>query len=486
MKGLTSIGTYVPRLRLARKTILAAQGKPSGSAKGERAICNWDEDSLTMAVEAARACLSEAPGQVTGIALASTSLPFEERQNATIVATALDLDGNIGSLDIGGTQRAGTSALIAALDAVGADGGERLVIASDHRQAQSASPQELRFGDGAAAVTVGAGPGIAEVLGTHTLSIDFIDHYRGQGRQYDYFWEERWIRDEGYLKLIPRALNEALEKAGIAPDKVDHAVLPQSVPKAAQGVCKIVGLRPEALADSLLDRVGDTGVAHPFLMLAGVLEKAEPGEIIALVSFGQGCDVILLRATSDLAERRTGTWLSAGLARRTEQTNYYKFLSFNGLLEKDEGMRAEVDYQSAMTQIYRRRDMLLGMVGGICPDCHTPQFPRSRVCVNPACGSFARQAPYRFADKPATVVSWSADHLTYTPDPPARYGLVQFEGGGRIFANFTDVDGPEVDVGTGMRMVFRIKEFDRKRGFRRYFWKATPLHGHEPQTGGEA
>lgn len=486
MTGLTSIGTYVPRLRLARKTIQAAQGKSSSSAKGERAICNWDEDSLTMAVEAARACLAEAPGPISGISLASTTLPFEIRQNATIAATALGLDEDIRSIDTGGTQRAGTSALIAALDVVQAGGSDRLVIASDHRQTRSASPQELRYGDGAAALTVGADAGLAEVLATHTLSVDFIDHYRGQGRPYDYYWEERWIRDEGYLKLIPQALRAALEKAGVTPEEVDHAILPQSVPKAAKVVCDRVGLRPESLADGLHDQIGDTGVAHPILMLAAVLEKAQPGKIIVLTGFGQGCDVIVLRTTPKLAEHQSERWLSAGIARRAEQTSYNKYLAFNGLIEKDEGMRAEVDYQSAMTQIYRRRDMLLAMVGGICPDCRTPQFPRSRVCVNPRCGSFSQQEPYRFADKPAKVVTWSADHLTYTPDPPACYGLIQFEGGGRIFANFTDVEGPEIDVGSAMRMVFRIKEFDHKRGFRRYFWKATPGAGQATQTGGEA
>ncbi|MEB8386496.1 OB-fold domain-containing protein [Rhodobacteraceae bacterium KMM 6894] len=478
MTGLTSIGTYVPRLRLPRKTILDAQGKSSGAAKGERAICNWDEDSLTMAVEAARACLAGTDGPLAGLSLASTSLPFEERQNATIVATALNLPEDMRTSDMGGTQRAGTSALIAAIDAIEVGGQDRLVVASDHRQTKSAAPQELRFGDGASAVCVGADAGLAEVLATHTLSVDFIDHYRGQGQQFDYYWEERWIRDEGYLKLIPQALTAALEKAGIAPDKVAHSILPQAVPKTAEAICKRVGLNPDSIADGLLDRVGDTGTAHPFMMLAGVLEKAEPGQVIALVSFGQGCDVIILRVTPLIAEKRSEGWLTEGLARRAEMGNYNKYLSFNGLIEKDEGMRAEVDYQSAMTQIYRRRDMLLGMVGGKCPDCDTPQFPRSRVCVNPGCASFAEQTPYPFADKIANVVSWSADHLTYTLDPPARYGLIQFQGGGRMFANFTDVAGPEVNVGTAMRMVFRIKEFDPKRGFRRYFWKATPQTAH--------
>jgi len=481
MTGLSSIGTYVPRLRLTRKTILTAQGKSGGS--GERTICNWDEDSLTMAVEAARACMAGAEGPVGGLALASTSLPFEERQNATIVATALNLSEDIRSMDMGGTQRAGTSAMIAAIDAVDAGGPDRLVVASDHRQTKSAAPQELRYGDGAGAVRVSADAGIAEFLAAHTLSVDFIDHYRGQGQRFDYYWEERWIRDEGYFKLIPQALAAAFEKAGVSADEVTHTILPHAVPRTAEAICKRAGLRPESIADSLQNQIGDTGVAHPFVMLAGVLEKAKPGEVIALVSFGQGCDVIILRTTALIEDKRSESWLSDGLARRAEHTSYTKYLSFNGLIEKEEGMRAEVDYQSAMTQIYRRRDMLLGLVGGKCPDCDTPQFPRSRVCVNPHCGSFATQTPYAFADKPATVVSWSADHLTYTPDPPARYGMIQFDGGGRVFTNFTDVAGPEVDVGTRMRMVFRIKEFDHKRGFRRYFWKATPQVIPTAETG---
>jgi 3-hydroxy-3-methylglutaryl CoA synthase len=475
MIGLTSLSAYLPRLRLPRATILAAQGKRGG--KGERSICNWDEDSLTMSVEAARACVAAAPGPLAGITLASTSLPFEARQNATVVATALDLPESIASMDTTGTQRAGTSALIAAVEALRGGGDARLVIAADSRPARAASPQEQRFGDGAAALLMGTEGVLTEVLATHTLSTDFVDHFRGRGRDYDYYWEERWIRDEGYMKLVPQAIEAALEKAGIGAEEVTHAILPQSVPKGAAMIAKATGLAPEALADGLLDQVGDCGVAHPFLMLAGVLERTEPGQVILLAGFGQGCDVIVLRATDALAAPERRDWLSATLDRRAELKEYHRYLSFNGLIEKEEGMRAEVDYQSAMTQIYRRRDMLLAMVGGQCRDCGTAQFPRSRVCVNPDCAAIDSQDPYPFANRPATVISWSADHLTYTPDPPARYGLIQFEGGGRMFANFTDVDGPEVDVGSEMRMVFRIKEFDNKRGFRRYFWKAAPMTG---------
>jgi 3-hydroxy-3-methylglutaryl CoA synthase len=73
----------------------------AGRAKGERAMCNWDEDALTMAVDAARDCLAGRPrDSLDAIYLASTTLPFEDRQGAGILATALNLDENISTLDV--------------------------------------------------------------------------------------------------------------------------------------------------------------------------------------------------------------------------------------------------------------------------------------------------------------------------------------------------------------------------------------------------
>jgi uncharacterized OB-fold protein len=52
--------------------------------------------------------------------------------------------------------------------------------------------------------------------------------------------------------------------------------------------------------------------------------------------------------------------------------------------------------------------------------------------------------------------------------------MIDFEGGGRIYLDITDVEPGDVDSGLPVRMVFRIKEVDERRGFKRYFWKATP------------
>jgi len=480
MIGLSGFGGYIPRLRLSRKSIAEVNGwiQPGIKrlGKGERSICNWDEDSVTMAVEAARDCLDNQNGkQLRAIYLGSTTLPFQDRQNSGVVAAALNLDEALSTIDITAAQTAGTSALVAALDAAdGAKEGDILVLASDARRTRSAAQQEMTFGDGAAAFTVGSKDVVAELLGYHSVSIDFVDHYRGDNREYDYNWEERWIRDEGLLKIIPNAISEAFGKAGIAAEDVDVLIAPSTLRGVSAKIAKMVGVSEESLAESLDGVVGETGCAHPLVMLSHSLESALPGQVIVVASFGQGCDVLVFKTTDAIASFKPSLGISGYISRRCEETNYNKFMAFNDLVLQEKGMRAELDNQTALTQLYRRRDMLLGLVGGECDVCGTHQFPRSRICVNPNCNAMNTQKPFQFADIPSKIMTWSADHLTYCPDPPLHYGIIQFEGGGRFLANFTDVDVGNVEVGQDMRMMFRIKDYDDLRGFRRYFWKAAP------------
>ncbi len=484
MTGIVSFGAYIPRLRLQRKSVTAANAwfAPNlAGAKGERAMANWDEDPITMAVEASRdllPCTDPMTGRahVDSITFASTTAPFADRQNAGVIATALSLSENIMSADIGGSQRAGTSALLSALNAVKAGGAHHaMVVASEKRKARAASSQELSFGDGAAALLLGTQNVIARLRGHASLTSDFVDHFRSAGEDYDYNWEERWIRDEGYAKIVPRTVKAALTQAGLEASAVDHFILPCPFAKLDQQIAKQCGIAPEKVRDNLAASVGDTGAAHALLMLVHALEQAQPGQIILLAVFGQGCDVLVFETTPALSALTPRSGVTGHLARRKEETNYMKFLAFNGMIDLEKGMRAEKDNKTALTTAYRRRDMLESLTGGICSKCGTAQFPRSRICVNPNCGAVDTQTPYCFSERPAKVLSWSADFLTYSMDPPQHYGMVTFAEGGRFLSDFTDVDRGTFDSGADVRMVFRIKDFDDKRGFRRYFWKAVPL-----------
>lgn len=481
MVGITSFGAYIPRLRLSRSAIAKSHAWLSpglmGRAKGERALCNWDEDAVTMSVEAARDCLDGfAQESVDALYAASTTFPFADRLNAGIMSTALGLGRNLMAADLTSSQKAGSSALLDALTAAAGGGvATGLVTAADTRKTRAASTQELDYGDGAAAFLVGSDDGIARFLGAHCITADFIDHFRGEGQDFDYHWEERWIRDEGYSKLVPQAVEAALTKTGLKGGDINHFVLPCLFPRIAERVAKLCGISESAVRGNLSADCGETGTAHALLMLAHALEEAKPGEKILVAQFGQGCNALIFEATPALARLAKRRGVSGSLARRKEETNYMKLLTFKGMLDWEKGMRAERDNKTALTALYRNDEMVMSFKGGRCSVCGTAQYPRSRVCVNPNCGAVDTQEPYDFSDKKATILSWSADFLTFSMDPPQHYGMVTFEEGGRLLMDFTDVDQGTVDLGDAMRMVFRIKDFDDRRGFRRYFWKATPV-----------
>ncbi len=214
--GITGFGGYVPRLRMQRSAIAAAHKWMApglrASAKGHKAFCSWDEDSVTMAVEAARDALGgRARSGIGKLVLVSTSLPFADLLNASLVSAALGLPQALRAMDVGQSQRAGTSALLAALREMG---GDALVIASDHPRGKPASVQEIGFGAGAAAFTLGSEGVVATLQGASSSTAVFVDHFRSSDNTYDYFWEERWIRDEGYSKLVPPTVVSALADAG--------------------------------------------------------------------------------------------------------------------------------------------------------------------------------------------------------------------------------------------------------------------------------
>lgn len=482
--GLTAFGGYIPRLRLQRKAVTTANAwvAPNlvGKGKGERSMANWDEDSITMAVAAARDLLGpdDDRSHVDALFFGSTTMPFKDRLNSGIIAAALTLDEKVRAVDVASTQRAGTSALMQALSLVKAgEAKNALVIASDHRKTRAVSAQELEFGDGAAAVSVGSENVIATYLGGASLTIDFVDHFRGDTEEFDYSWEERWIRDEGYSKIVPRAVKAALENAGLKAEEISHFILPTTFgTKFVEQLAKRSGVAPEAARDTLAANCGETGAAHSLVLLVHTLQTvAKPGDKILVLHFGGGCDALVFEATEKLGAAQGVRGIVGSLGDRQEETNYMKFLTFNGLVEWERGMRAEQDKKTALTTLYRNEDMLMGLVGGRCKETGVVQFPRSRISVNPNNHTVDTQEPYKFAERKAKILSWSADYLSFSMNPPNHYGMVVFEEGGRIMMDFTDVNLGEVDSGMEVKLVFRIKEFDEKRGFRRYFWKAVPV-----------
>ena len=476
--GIKSWGSYLPGRRIQRSAIFdaVAWANPSlkGRAKGTRAFCGWDEDSLTMAVESGRQALkriADVSGKVSRLSFASTTHPFLDRQNATLLAAALGLPQEIHTTDLSGSLRAATSGLIEA-GAIASEA-DRLLIASDNRHAKPGSEEEMNFGAAAAALVLGEGEVAAEIVGSRSISFDLVDHYRSSGMDTDYGYEARWIRDEGYLgKLVPM-LQGFLRDLGQSPGDIDHVILPATSDGLNQALARRLDMAENSVVDGRFSDVGHCGVAHSLLLLSDCLDQAIPGQTILVCGFGQGCDTILFRTTEKLLDMQKRDVSNTGSMPQREVTEYMQFLSFGGQLAMNWGKRSERDDRTAMSSYYRNREALTSFVGGKCSDCGTVQFPRTAFCVNPECNAQGRQEAVSFRELIGRVKTFTEDWQAYCAEPPLKYGHVGFEGGANVLMEFADMPVGTLEVGMLVRPVFRIKDVDRLRRYQRYFWKAA-------------
>lgn len=477
--GIVAFGGYVPQLRLKRSAIVAANAWANpglkSAGKGERAVASWDEDVVTMAVEASRDAMPAAQREALGgLILASTTPPFADRLNAGIVAGALGLGDDVTGLDVTGTVRAGTSALVAGQALAMQSERPVLVASAERRRAKVGSALELANGDAAAAVVLGTENVVARILATHSLTRDFVDHFRSMGEPHEYGWEERWVREEGYMKLLPAAAKVVLGKAGVSADQITTLIVPSPLARIESAVAKKIGVPDGAITDSLSARLGYAGAAHGLVLLSLALETAKPGDRILVLGFGNGCDAIVIEATDAITGFQPRRGVSGWLARGRSTDEYMRYLSFNTEVDIEWGARAEFGNKYALTMEYRFSRDMLGFIGGRDTQTGVVQFPKTPMAVAPNAEGKATYDDVPLADLSARVVACTADWLTYHPSPPLYFGLVQFDNGARVAMEFVDVASGTIEVGQSVEMMFRVKEIDRMRSYRHYFWKATP------------
>ncbi len=211
MAGILSYGAYIPTWRMSRDEISKSIG--SASMKGERAVASWDEDSLTMGVEAGLDCLADIdPKEIDGLYFATVSSPYKEKQAAAIMASVLDLRKDIYTSDFNGSLRAGTLAIKAACDAVKAGTMKKvLVIAADARKAMPRSDAEQTYGDGAVALLIGKKEeAIAEIEGLCTIVDAIPGQWKRDEDRYPKAFDVRIDARFGLLKNILDAVRSLL------------------------------------------------------------------------------------------------------------------------------------------------------------------------------------------------------------------------------------------------------------------------------------
>lgn len=451
---------------------ISGGGRKVGGGGGEKAVANFDEDAITMAVAAGTDCLRGIDrAQVDGLLFASTSHPYKEKQGAAVIAKALDLRRDIATADFGGSLRAGTTAIRGALDAVAAGTAANvLVVASDCRLAAPRSPLERSVGDGAAALLISADDVAAEVEGRHSLSEEIIDVWRTDADPFVHTWEDRFVVEHGYRATVVECVKGLLAKLGRTSKDFAKAALYAPDARSHATAARALGFDAKTqVQDTYFGRLGNTGAAFAPMLLVAALENARPGDRILVASYGDGADALALRATDAIAalsDRRGMRW---HLERRTELGDYDKFLRFRHLDAGEHDRRAGGGLSATIH--YRDRDEDISFHGQRCRRCGQEQFPFQRVCFT--CYARDQFDAIRLSDRTGKVLSHTFDFFAGSPDPPLIVTMIEAEGGARLYLQMTDASPKEAKLDLPVEFAFR--KVHEHGGTPNYFWKCTPV-----------
>jgi hydroxymethylglutaryl-CoA synthase len=467
MSGLLAYGTYVPYWRLDRREIGATLGLPSG--RGTRAVASYDEDALTMGVEAARETMRSAqPGIVPDLLTFSTaSPPYMEKTNAAAIHAALALPRTCAAYDFGGATRSFAGALRCATSSPLTS----LVVAADVRTGLAGGSDEADGGDAAAGFLMGDKQPIADVLATTSATAEFLDRWRDPRDSVSNTWEERF-GETVYRELAQDTVTAALAEAGISLGEVDTLIVCGTHARAAQSVAAATGVARENLANNLIAVVGNPGSAQPGLLLADALDRALPGQVIVLVQLADGADVTVLRTTDALTDFRlhAGRTVQDQLAAGRADLRYASYLTWRGLLRRELPRRPYPSTPSAPVSS-RHDEWKFAFTASTCRDCGTRHLPPARICYE--CHSVNAMDRERLADLNGTVATFTIDRLAFTESPPVISVVVDLDGGGRFTCELTDAHPDEVAVGARVAMTFR-RIYTAENGVHNYFWKARP------------
>jgi 3-hydroxy-3-methylglutaryl CoA synthase/uncharacterized OB-fold protein len=443
--GIAAAASYVPRYRLSGAEIARSFNRDGG--KGQRSLAGPDEDSLTLAIEAARRLPAEVLDDVTALVFCSTTPPYLVKNNASAAHAVLGLDPTVPAYDAGGSLRSAIGALTAAKPGT-------LILAADVTTARPGAPNELTHGDAGVAVLVGGPDAVATIGRAVSLTEEIQDHWRDP--------EHPWIsqsEDRFPIATYLGLLRDALALAAI--ETADHVV----VSAASARMMKAADQELAALGKvSRVNGVGYSGAADLLVNLCEVLAGATSGQTIIAINLADGCDVLRI----DVGAGGSAAAFVPAIVDAGVTPAYLDALSWRGLLDREPPRRPEPRTVSAPASL-RGAKWKFSLTASSCSQCGNVSTPPQRVCLR--CGSAQHGEPVAMSRKHAVIRTFSVDRLAYTLNPPMVAAVVGFDGGGRMEVELTDTDPATLAVGANARMTFRRRH--TSGGVHNYVWKAT-------------
>ncbi len=480
MLGIVAVNGYVPYYRLARAAIGDAWRLEQAHDMliGERAVASFDEDTITLAVEATLHTLEDRAAEGIGaLFFASTTPVFLEKNNAAVIAAACDIPAPL-TLDLTGSLRSATSALALAFDAVLAERtAQALVVAADMRPAEPGTLADAIGGDGAAAILVGDSDDVlAELIAEAHISAPVLDTWRRSHDRYLQTDDEAFALQTGYIHFMNAVTERLLTQGDITPDQLAGVALyapdgralmrlarqsPLGVPLARMGMTS-----PAAL---LLMQAGNLGAAFAPAQLALLLENAHPGDLIALVGYGDGADAYLFRVTEAIDAWKPRRSLRHWLERKGDLT-YTLAHHFRENWRDKPLWSPTAEPWTSLPLLHREQAELLRFYAQQCTSCGAVWWPHRPNCYD--CGAQSGFEMVRLSRR-GTVASFVAEWAVPTPMPPLGMVTVDTPEGARITTQSTDGDPRMFAIGDEVEFALRV--FHMAKNVPHYSWKVRKV-----------
>jgi len=297
MVGIVGYGSYLPRYRIKVESIAKEWGSdPEALKRGlqlfEKTVPGIDEDTITISVEAAKNALNRAninPKEIGALYIGSESHPYAVKPSGTVVIDALGIGPHVHVASYEFACKAGTEAMYNAYGLVKA--GEMkyaMGIGADTSQGAPGDALEYSASAGGAAFIMGKENVVAEILFTTSYTSDTPDFWR---REHEYYPRHagRFTGEPAYFKHLVTAGKILLKKSEMKPEDFKYAVFHMPNGKFPQMAGKKLGFTKEQLETGwIVPWMGNTYSGSSPTALAAVLDVAEPGDKIFMVSFGSG------------------------------------------------------------------------------------------------------------------------------------------------------------------------------------------------------
>jgi len=457
------VGAAAPALRVAAADIGAAWGR---GGRGQVAACAPDEDTLTLAWDAATAALTAAGVEadaIDAIFWGTSRPPFAEGPSLPFLAASLGLGSSVEGALLAGSAHAGMEALNAGVDAIAAGSARvALVVVSDALRPGLGTGFEARCGAGAAALVLAREGGTASLGARVSHSRPLVDRYRGDGEIDNRdLYDARLFREEIFLPSVDSVVRD------LAAHDVRAWSLPDPDGRLGAVVAKKAGTSTAASAD-VYAQLGDTGAAAALLGAVGAM--SEPGTVAAVGTGGGRTTGVLVGVEAPVAgASEIASVLAAG-----RPASYPDLLrSRRQLVPGGETIPMGVPPESAL--FARGADEMLGLLGGRCVDCGTISTPPS---IHPTCISCGgpKLEPVQLA-RGGTVQTYVINHTMPAPFvAPLPIAVLDMDDGARLMLQVIG-DGTDVEIGRPVRLVLR--KYAHERGVPVYGFKAQPVRTEE-------